>query len=206
MIKLKKQQPKKQRTSFFLYKNIDYEFNINVKSHWFLRYYKVDGEHRFVKYFGDSDRTVTIAEHLQTPSFAENLISFFMFKINSIRFDVHNLVVRPADRDLELLYYLCFFPTTDFGVINPFVVINNPRALTITTKQPFAFQEIVFPKTYLKGVDMQGFGVWMSSDYNSLFHDIPACVQVANAFISFPSDFLLASVTITTNVSFRQPR
>lgn len=206
MIKLKKPLNKKQRTSFFLYKEIDMEYTIDIKSTWTIRYLKDEGELRFQKYFDDFDRTLSMSEHLHTPSFIENLISFFMFRINSIRIDIHNLWVPVRNYDLDLNYYICFFPTTDFGVINPFIVINNPKSLIVTTKQPYAFQEIVFPKSYLKGTDMQGFGVWMSSDFNSLYHDIPACIQIANQYINLVRDFNVGVLTLITSVSFRGKR
>lgn len=206
MIKLKKPHPKKQRTSFFLYKNIDMEFNIDIKSIWTIKYTKFDGEYRFYKPdYGHLDRTISIPEHILTPSFTENLLLFFMFKINSIRFEVYNTYVPTLPFDLDLNYYLLFFPTTDFGVINPFTVINNPKSLNVTTKQPFAFQEIIFPRTYIKSLNMQGFGTWNSCDYNFV-HDIPACIQIANQYIDLLRDFDVAVFTLVTNVSFRGKR
>lgn len=206
MIKLKKLHPKKQKTSFFLYKNIDMEFNIDIKSIWSIRYTKFEGEYRFFKPdFGYLDRILTIPEHIQSPSFTENLLSFFMFKINSIRFEVHNVFIPSTTYDPHLNYSLLFLPTTDFGVINPFTVINNPKSLNVTTKQPFAFQEIVFPRGYFKNLNMQGFGTWNSCDFN-IVHDIPACIQIANQYIDLLRDFDVAVFTLITNVSFKGKR
>lgn len=206
MIKLKKPKTEKQKTSFFLYKSIDPEYNIDIKSMWSIKYTKFDGEYRFYKpLYGDLDRILTIPEHLQTLPFTENLLFFLMFKINSIRFEVHNTYIPLVSYDLDLNYYLLFFPTADSGVLNPFTVINNPKSLIVTTKQPYAFQEIVFPKTYVKGLNMQGFGTWNSCDYNFVHH-IPACIQIANQYIDLLRDFDVATLTLTTNVSFRGRR
>jgi hypothetical protein len=204
MIKLKKPEREQQKT-FFIYKNIDMEFTLNIRSHWDVVW---DNNHglEFVLYFGDRDKVLTLYSCLTSQSsFVENSILFQMFRINSLRMNIYNVLsINNTSLKNHIYYTLCFYPTRDTGFINPYTVIRNPKAFQCQSNKPYEFQELVFPKLYTLNVDNQGLGTWNSCNYNTLFHDIPACIQLASPYSTLPAPVLkIADFVVDINVSFK---
>ena len=217
MIKLKKQ--KKNATpkrTLFIYKNLDNEFDFTCKSHFYLRYNGVEGRVEMRStYYADvvGWQTNMFLSRLLTNSlpFQDNFLLFLMFRVNSVKIEIHStyepdLYTNPYSFG-HIIYGVRFYPTIDSLVINPFKIINDPRTMTVTTKKPFHSQEIVFPKQYVITSDAQGYGRWLSCEYNVLGHGIDGSLQIGTQYQGYwPTSIPLGLMTVTFGVSFKELR
>lgn len=217
MIKLKK--PKKsttpKKTSIFIYKNLDTEFTHECKSTYNLRYNAIEG---YVE-FRPTDEAIAGWERMHgmqvllsnTYSFAANFLIFRMCKINGFKMEVHStyesdLYTNPYSLG-HIVYGLRFYPTKDTLLVNPFAILKDPRTMIVSTKQPFHSQELIFPKQYVVTSDSQGYGRWISTDYNVLYHDIESSLQIGTQYQGYwTSHIPMGLLTVTFNVSFRDFR
>lgn len=199
MIKDKNYDKKQNQT--FIYKHLDPEISLNVKSEWPIVY---SDNYRFEFDLGIEGTSIVVPLHqcFATPAFVENAAIFQMFRINSLRMDVRN-VFEPKVGQSHVTYGICFYPTNSTDFLNPYVVMNCDKSLMISSKQPWVFQELIFPKCYVNNIDNQGLGTWNSCQYNMFFHDIPAGIYIGNDLIITQSRFQIAYLTVTLNITFR---
>jgi len=199
MIKPKKYDKKQKRS--FIYKHLDPEFSVNIKSEWPIVY---SDNYRFEFDLGIDGTSVVIPfqKCVLTPAFAENAAIFQMFKINSLRMDVRN-VFQPKSGQSDVTYGICFYPTVSTAYLNPYVVMNADKAFLISSKQPWCFQELIFPKSYVNNTDSQGLGTWNDCSYNLFAHDIPCGIYIGNDLIITQARFTIAYITVTWNMTFR---
>lgn len=217
MIKLKKQ--KKDATpkrTLFIYKNLDNEYDFTCKSNFNIRYNGIEGhvEYRSTYPFDVVGwQTMHLLSRLLTDNvpFINNFVLFLMFRINSIKIEIHNTYEPDLYTDPysfgHIIYGVRFYPTNDSLIVNPFKIINDPRTMTVTTKKPFHIQEIVFPKQYVITSDAQGFGRWLSTDFNVLGHGIEASLQIGTQYQGYWSTHIpIGLMTVTFNCSFKELR
>lgn len=211
MIKFKNDRKDTSPKQNFKYKHFDDELNVKCKQTFNLRYNGTTGEVEAKSTFPFSVWTVNIPLHSimnNSFSFVENAAVFQMFKINSIRIETYS-TYDPSMYTIpysfgHLIYALRFYPSRQDWVGNPFKIIKDPKSLLVSTKKPLHFQETIFPRQYLTTLDSQGFGRWISTDYNLIYHDIEASLQIGNYYNGFwPEHIPIGTMTTSVDCSFR---
>jgi len=199
MIKPKNYDKKQEKS--FIYKHLDPEITVNIRTDFPIVY---SDNYRFEFDIGTEGTSIvlTFAQTFHSAAFISNAAIFQMFRINSLRMDVRN-VFEPKPGQSYVTYGICFYPTVSTEPLNPYVVMNADKAFLISSKQPWVFQELVFPKSYVNNIDNQGLGTWNSCHYNTFLHDMPCGIYIGNDLIITQSRFHIAYITVTWNVSFR---
>lgn len=218
MIKLKKQKkhatPKK--TSIFIYKHLDTEFRHDCKTTFNLRYNRIEGHVEFRPTDPMTSVDWSIAHGMDTLlqstiSFVANVLIFRMFKINGFKMEVHStyepdLYTTPYAFG-HITYGLRYYTCNDSFFTRHFGVLKDPRSMIVTTKQPFHSQEIIFPRQFVITKEAQGFGRWLSTDFNTTLHEIEASLHIGTQYQGYWTEHIhLGQLTVTFDVSFKDFR
>lgn len=195
----------------YIYKHLDNEYTIECKNVFNIRYNGTTGE---VEFKSTSPYSVWTVNHSfavimgGSQDYVNNAVLFQMFKVNGIKMKVYstyepNMYTNPYSFG-HISYAVRFYPSTASWVGNPFKIIKDPRSMIVSTKKPLTFQEIIFPRQYLTLTDSQGFGRWVSTDFNLIYHDMEASIQMGCEYSGFwPQHIPLGIMETSINCSFR---
>jgi len=211
MINLKDDRKDTSPKKNFIYKHLDNEYTVECKNEFDIRYNGVTGE---VEFKSTTPYSVWTSNHTfaviigGSSEYVNNAFIFQMFKVNSIKMNVYS-TYDPSMYTVpysfgHITYGVRFYPSRASWIGNPFKILKDPRSMIVSTKKPLTFQEIIFPKQYVILNDSQGFGRWISTDFNLIYQGMEASIQMGCQYNgSWPQNIPLGHMTASINCSFR---